>query len=165
MRAIAKLFVLVLAFSITPSANAQDTAPREMIEAIYDDILAGGEPPLPGERPDWLSPRLYELFMADVETGIEFSTPGRLSFDVFVAGQDWRLSDVQITQRTPKIGEGDQARLDHTRAVVTARFKNFGEPTVVRYYFEQNSEGRWQIDEITFDEGWVLSIILKYGDY
>ena len=46
---------------------------------------------------------------------------------------------------------------DATRQTVTARFSNFGQPTVVAYDFVPH-EGLWKLDDIA-GSGWRLSQI------
>ena len=103
---------------------------------------------------DIYTPRLAALFALEQrEAGDEV---GRIDFDFWSNAQDWKRSGVKITS-VPV--EGAKAR-----EVVIAKFKNFGKPEEIHFYFEK-SAGGWSLDDARslVGESWTLSLILKYG--
>jgi len=129
-------------------AQAQNEAdPIAFVQAIYRDY--GREKPTPWPDRAY-SPRLQKLIDKDRR-----DTPkgeiGRLDFDPFVNGQDWKISGLQV------------ALVSHTGndAVVEARFRNFNTADDLRYHLVRDG-GRWLIDDVTsvMKPRWTLSKIL-----
>ena len=89
--------------------------------------------------PIFYSSRLQNLIDKD-----EKETPegmvGRIDWDVFVDGQDWKLTELKI---------------------VRATFKNFGEPRDILISLVLE-DGHWRIDEIqeTLKPRWTMSKVL-----
>jgi hypothetical protein len=81
---------------------------------------------------------------------------GRIDFDFWSNAQDWKLSEVKVTS-VPVEGAA-------SRRVVIAKFKNFGKPNEIHFYFTKTGRG-WLLDDARAltDEPWTLSLILKYG--
>lgn len=89
---------------------------------------------------------------------------GRLDFFFWVNGQDWKLKDVEVTERSV------WKRPD--RRVVAVGFVNFDQENNLLFYFQKVGD-RWLIDDVEsvdMSDGagaegsaWVLSLILKYA--
>ena len=125
--------LLVLAFALVGASPAPraDGDPVSLIAAVYASYEKG-EP----ELSDLYSRRLQNLIDKD-----EKETPegmvGRIDWDVFVDGQDWKLTELKIVP----------VSREATRAEVRATFKNFGEPRDILISLVLE-DGHWRIDEI-----------------
>ncbi len=100
------------------------------------------------------SRRLRALFAA-YDAAASPDEVGAIDFDWWVNGQDWSLSDVLLAEE-----EGGP----HWRTI-TARFRNLGRPSLVRFRFVEE-EGRWFLDDVTSGsgsgpDGWTLSALLR----
>ena len=62
---------------------------------------------------------------------------GRIDWDVFVDGQDWKLSDLKITPVSQTA----------TQADIRATFTNFGDPRDILISLVLE-DGHWRIDEV-----------------
>lgn len=62
---------------------------------------------------------------------------GRIDWDVFVDGQDWKLSDLKITPVSQSA----------TQADIRATFTNFGDPRDILISLVLE-DGHWRIDEV-----------------
>lgn len=122
---------------------AQQASPADFIRASYESLQGDGAPPEPAGI--IYTDRLNRLF----EDGIE-----RIGFGFWVDGQDWEIGDISVEARAVYERPG--------RQVVHAHFTNFGEPRDLDFYFDRNSEGCWQIDDVAATAGWTLSLLLKY---
>ncbi|HVH78972.1 MAG TPA: DUF3828 domain-containing protein [Stellaceae bacterium] len=144
MRAIFAAFLLVW---VGGTAQAQTPGdPVAFIRAIY----AGYERDKPA---DWdkhpYTPRMRKAIVAD--KAYAKGEVGRLDFDPFINGQDYKLTDVSVTLVS-------QAQ---DKAVVEAKFSNLGDAQDLRYDLVR-SNGRWLIDEIQSmtKPRWTMSKIL-----
>ncbi len=145
-RALGLIFIIVV--MIAPARSQPAADPGQMITAIYDSYLQPGGGP--DDPPNLYSRRLQALIEADRK-----ATPpgdvGHLDFDVFVNGQDWKLSKLRIVTLSRSA----------TRAQVRVNFVNMGTPSelVFDLIFEN---GAWRIDEVRSvgEKGWTLSDIL-----
>ncbi|MEJ8571839.1 DUF3828 domain-containing protein [Microbaculum marinum] len=155
MRRLLASFGLLAALLFSGGAVAQET-PDQVVRSIYATYEGQGlgiSPADPGMR-EIFSARLQAL-LAEEDQRIESDGIGLLDFDVFVDGQDFQVTDLQIGK--PQVS-GDEAHLD-------VRFLNFGEPREYRYSFVKES-GRWRIDEIETvgaDTDWKLTSLLNGG--
>jgi Protein of unknown function (DUF3828) len=139
--------LLVLAFALVGASPAPraDGDPVLLIAAVYASYEKG-EP----ELSDLYSRRLQNLIDKD-----EKETPegmvGRIDWDVFVDGQDWKLTELKIVP----------VSREATRAEVRATFKNFGEPRDILISLVLE-DGHWRIDEIqeTLKPRWTMSKVL-----
>ena len=149
------LLMLLLAIALgagSPHSPA-DSDPVKLITAIYEtyqkntpELGGGGAPGLPHVY----SKRLQGLVDKDAK-----ETPqgmvGRIDWDVFVDGQDWKLTGLEIALVSKSA----------THAEVRATFKNFDHPSDM--LFELVPEGgHWRIDDIqkTLKPRWTMSKIL-----
>ncbi len=128
-------------------AAAPDSDPVSLIKAIYATYTAGNDNP---GLPHVYSKRLQALVDKD-----EKETPdgevGKIDWDVFVDGQDWKLSQLKIAL----VSKSDD------KAEVRATFRNFDEPC--NQLFELvREDGHWRIDDITktTPPRWTMSKIL-----
>jgi hypothetical protein len=123
---------LFLAFTGLAAAQPFDT-PEGLIEAFYapyfsqefaedDEILR--------------SAALQALYDADAEATPEGEI-GALSFDPYISGQDWDLSDFEI----------GAAEIAGETATLEVSFENFGEPSVLTYDLVVE-DGGWRIDDV-----------------
>ncbi len=137
---------LVLAVALGAAAPLADSDPVSLITAIYR-TYENNTPALP----HIYSKRLQALIDKDAR-----ETPqgelGRIDWDVFIDGQDWKLSDLKIVQVSQTA----------THAEVRATFKNHNDPNTM--LFELVSEGgHWRIDDIQKAQKprWTMSKILS----
>ena len=144
MRIVA-LLLLAFALGAASPAPQADSDPVSLIEAVYASYEKG-EP----ELSDLYSRRLQALIDKD-----EKETPegmvGRIDWDVFVDGQDWKLSELKITPVSQSA----------TQADIRATFKNFGDPRDILISLVLE-DGHWRVDEIqeTLKPRWTMSKIL-----
>ncbi len=141
------LAVLVL-LSLGPGAAIAapfDSDPVSLIEAIYKTY----ETDNPG-LPHIYSKRLQALIGKD-----EKETPegmvGRIDWDVFVDGQDWKLTALKIALVSKSAD----------KAQVRATFKNFDQPSNMLIDLVRE-DGRWRVDDVTktIPPRWTMSKIL-----
>ena len=149
------LLMLLLAIALgagSPHSPA-DSDPVKLITAIYEtyqkntpELGGGGEPGLPHVY----SKRLQGLVDKDAK-----ETPqgmvGRIDWDVFVNGQDWKLSELKITL-VSKTAD---------RAQIRASFKNFGDANNILFDLVREN-GAWRVDDVqnTLPPRWSMSKIL-----
>jgi hypothetical protein len=146
------VFTLLVAVTLSASADAQGNDPVAVIAAIYKAYLdtdPADMPPAPGSLGVY-SKRLQALVDKDARETPEGEI-GRLDFDVIIDGQDWELRELKIVP----VSQSENA------AEVRATFKNFGEPRDILYRLIAE-DGNWRIDDIegTLKPRWVLSKIL-----
>jgi len=138
-------FLLGLALAGTASAKPIDSDPVTLITAIYktyETDKAG--------LPHVYSKRLQALIDKDDKETPE-GMVGRIDWDVFIDGQDWKLTDLKITPVSQTA----------TQAKVRATFKNFDRPSDMLFDLVLE-DGRWRIDDITktLKPRWTMSKIL-----
>lgn len=145
------LAVLILLAPAVARAQALTDAPSVYVASVYDRLSRDQT----YDDPDALyTPRLLALWQGmRKDAGGEV---GRIDFFPWTNSQDWTLSDLSLTS---EVVDGRPDRM-----IVTTRFKNGGEPQVIRTYWEQ-SGGRWRLDDMQSlgKDVWTLSVILKYG--
>ncbi|MDB5471695.1 MAG: hypothetical protein JWR84_3255 [Caulobacter sp.] len=167
-RIIAALIFGLFCLAQPASAATRIDDPKAFITQVYADLMKGQtdtganldesvDPP-----GDIYTPALAKAF-ADEKREADGEL-GRLDFFFWVNGQDWKLKDVEITERTV------WRRPD--RRVVAVGFVNFDQENNLVFYF-QKVGGRWLIDDVeSIDMGdgagaegsdWTLSLILKYS--
>jgi len=138
-------FLLGLALAGTAFAKPIDSDPVTLITAIYktyETDKAG--------LPHVYSKRLQALIDKDDKETPE-GMVGRIDWDVFIDGQDWKLTDLKITPVSQTA----------TQAKVRATFKNFDRPSDMLFDLVLE-DGRWRIDDITktLKPRWTMSKIL-----
>jgi Protein of unknown function (DUF3828) len=97
------------------------------------------------------SRRLQALIDADRKNTPE-GYVGKIDWDVFIDGQDWKLTELKIVP----LSQSD------TRGRVRAQFKNFGEPREIVYDLVRE-RGRWLVDDVLSTRKgarWTMSKIL-----
>jgi hypothetical protein len=152
MKTFAAMFALTLVFAGPADAQPAST-PDGMIRAIYrtyeiDDVK--------GTIKDVASRRLKRLIEAD-----EKATPkgeiGKLDFDVFVNGNDFKVSRVRVRIQPPP---DDKPRVPD-RAKVQATFISLKKPHEIVFDLVREG-GQWKIDDATsmIGEKWTLTKIL-----
>ncbi|SFC87020.1 DUF3828 domain-containing protein [Devosia psychrophila] len=123
---------LFLAFA--GSAFAQSfTEPADLLEAFYKPYFDGS---FPDDESQFRSTELQALYDNDAETTPE-GEMGALSFDPYVDGQDFEITDFEI-------GAAGIAG-DYSSADVT--FKNFGESRSLMFEMVRE-DGGWKIDDV-----------------
>ncbi|MDO9336274.1 MAG: hypothetical protein EON95_10945 [Caulobacteraceae bacterium] len=166
MRRIIAALLFGLIWLAQPAAAAtRIDDPKAFIAQVYADLAKGqtetGAGDLSIDPPDDIyTPALAKAFADEKREAA--GDLGRLDFFFWVNGQDWRLADVEVTERSV------WRRPD--RKVVAASFRNFDQNSSLLFYF-QKVGGRWLIDDVESldviegDEGyaWTLSLILKYA--
>lgn len=131
MRLAALAAGLFAAMSGLASAQSFDT-PQALIEAFYEPYFSGD---FHEDDSPFRSAELNALYERDAEITPE-GEMGAISFDPFVDGQDYDLTDFEIG--APGIA-GEYASVDVT-------FLNFGEPRSLT--FELVNEDGWKIDDV-----------------
>jgi hypothetical protein len=145
MRIVLTLLLALGLASSTARAAAFDSDPVSLIKAIYKTYEEDKAQPK-----HIYSKRLQALIDKD-----EKETPegmvGRIDWDVFVDGQDWKLTELKITLIS-KSAEIAQVR---------AMFKNFGAPSNMLFDLVRE-DGRWRVDDVTktLPPRWTMSKIL-----
>jgi hypothetical protein len=138
--------ILALALGASSAHAEVDRDPAALIKAIYKTYQ--DDKPQP---PHVYSQRLQALVDKD-----EKETPGgevgRIDWDVFINGQDWKLTELKIV---PVSQQADHAQ-------VRATFKNFDTPNDMLFDLVLE-KGHWRIDDIqaTLKPRWSMSKILS----
>jgi len=141
---------LLLALALgggTAVAAPADSDPVSLIKAISATYTSDNDNP---GLPHIYSKRLQALIDKD-----EKETPegmvGRIDWDVFIDGQDWKLTGLNIALVS---NAADKAQ-------VRATFKNFGEPSNMLFDLVRE-EGHWRVDDVTktLPPRWTMSKIL-----
>jgi hypothetical protein len=142
--------VLALVFALglgrgAAYAAAFDSDPVSLIKAIYKTYEE--DKPQPKHI---YSKRLQALIDKD-----EKETPegmvGRIDWDVFVDGQDWKLTELNITLVSKSAD----------KAQVRATFKNFDHASNMLFDLVRE-DGHWRVDDVTktLPPRWTMSKIL-----
>jgi hypothetical protein len=150
------LMFAALGLMLAAPANAATRIddPVKFVTGLYAQMAAASVQKPYVAPEDIYTPRLAGLFALEKkEAGGEV---GRLDFDFWSNAQDWKLSGVSV-MGMPTEGASD-------REIVIAKFRNFGKPQEMRFYFEKTKAG-WLLDDARAltGESWTLSLILKYG--
>ncbi|WGM38302.1 hypothetical protein [Caulobacter sp. NIBR1757] len=164
-RIIAALILLVFWVAGPASAATRIDDPKAFIAKAYADLSKGQTESGAGDEAvdppdDIYTPALKKAF--DDEDRDAAGDLGRLDFFFWVNGQDWRLSEVEVSERSV------WRRPD--RRVVAVSFRNFDQDNSLLFYFQKAGD-RWLIDDVESldvvegEDGyaWVLSLILKYA--
>ena len=137
-------FILGFVLAGSVSAKSVDSDAVTLITAIYKTYETDQ-----AELPHVFSKRLQALIDKDekeAQGGV-----GRIDWDVFIDGQDWKLTELKITpvSQTP------------SQAQVRATFKNFDKPSDLLFDLVLE-DGHWRIDDIqkTLKPRWTMSKIL-----
>lgn len=132
MRLAALATGLFLALTSLAAAQTFDT-PEAMLEAFYEPYFTGE---FPDNEAAFRSQALQALYDNDAEVTPE-GEMGALSFDPYVDGQDFDITDFAIGAAGIA---GDYASVDVT-------FNNFGEPRSLTYELVLE-DGGWKIDDV-----------------
>jgi Protein of unknown function (DUF3828) len=126
-------------------AAAFDSDPVSLIKAIYKTYEE--DKPQPKHI---YSKRLQALIDKDEKETSEGEV-GRIDWDVFVDGQDWKLTELAITL-VSKSADTAQVR---------ATFKNFDQSSNMLFDLVREN-GRWRVDDVTktLPPRWTMSKIL-----
>jgi len=137
-------FILGFVLAGSVSAKSVDSDAVTLITAIYKTYETDQ-----AELPHVFSKRLQALIDKDekeAQGGV-----GRIDWDVFIDGQDWKLTELKIApvSQTP------------SQAQVRATFKNFDKPSDLLFDLVLE-DGHWRIDDIqkTLKPRWTMSKIL-----
>ena len=137
-------FILGFVLAGSVSAKSVDSDAVTLITAIYKTYETDQ-----AELPHVFSKRLQALIDKDekeAQGGV-----GRIDWDVFIDGQDWKLTELKITpvSQTP------------SQAQVRATFKNFDKPSDMLFDLVLE-DGHWRVDDIekTLKPRWTMSKIL-----
>ena len=145
------LAVLILLAPAMARAQSLTDSPSVYVASVYDRLSRDQD----YTDPDALyTPRLLALWKGmQKDAGGEV---GRIDFFPWTNSQDWKLTELSLTS---EIVDGREDRM-----IVTTRFRNDGEPQVIRSFWEK-SGGRWRLDDMQSlgTDAWTLSVILKYG--
>lgn len=144
--------VLLLTMLATPALAQPIADPVAYVKHGYQ-LLAANKP-VPDDASTF-TPRLKSLF--DLEKKDSGGEVGRLDFDYWANGQDWKITKVAV-KAVPVEGAKD-------REIVFATFHNIDRDDEIHFYFEKSAKG-WLLDDVRSlkgEEPWTLSLILKYG--
>jgi uncharacterized protein DUF3828 len=137
--------ILATALAGAASAASVDSDPVSLITAIYKTYETDS-----AGLPHVYSKRLQALVNKDDKETPEGEV-GKIDWDVFIDGQDWKLTELKITRvsQTP------------TQAQVRATFKNFDQPSDMLFDLVLE-DGHWRIDDVTktLKPRWTMSKIL-----
>jgi hypothetical protein len=136
-------FVAFAFFSTLVHAQNKDD-PVALIADIYKNYQAETDPP---GYSDVYSHRLQALIEFNAEVD-----PGKIDWDVFVNGNDWKLSELTLALISKS----------ESKAQVRAQFFNFNDPQDMRFDLLRE-DGQWVIDEVCAtkkDHRWTMSKIL-----
>jgi hypothetical protein len=139
-------FLLALGLgSGAATAAAFDSDPVSLIKSIYKTYEE--DKPQPKHI---YSKRLQALIDKDAKETPE-GMVGRIDWDVFVDGQHWKLTDLDITLVSQTAD----------KAQVRATFKNFDHPSNMLFDLVRE-EGHWRVDDVTktLPPRWTMSKIL-----
>lgn len=127
-------FTLVAAgLGLSSPALAQTYSdPRAAIEALYAGYMPPNE--FPPDQTPLQSARLNALFEKDQQEAD--GEIGRIDFDPYVNGQDYRITDLVIGE--PYLAGG--------KAAVKVTFSNMGTPQEMGYLLV--NEGGWKVDDV-----------------
>jgi hypothetical protein len=144
-------FLLAVALGAAAPLNQVDGDPVTLIAAIYKTYtdIGPGDDGMPGLSGVY-SQRLQALIDKDEQETPEGEV-GKIDWDVFVDGQDWQLTELNIVP----------VAQDEAQAQVRATFKNFGEPRDILFTLVPE-DGHWRIDDIeeTLKPRWTMSKVL-----
>ena len=145
------LLLMMLLLAGPFAAHAKDARdPGALIQSIYKSYM--GKPGSPDvDSVNIYSRRLKALLDADEKAAQ--GEVGALEFDVFVDGQDWKLTKLKIALLS---NSGAQAK-------VRVTFNNFKTPEEIIFDLVEEND-QWHIDEVSsMKKGrrWVLSKILS----
>jgi uncharacterized protein DUF3828 len=141
------ILAVILATTLAGAASATsvDSDPVSLITAIYKTYETDS-----AGLPHVYSKRLQALVNKDDKETPEGEV-GKIDWDVFIDGQDWKLTELKITRvsQTP------------TQAQVRATFKNFDQPSDMLFDLVLE-DGHWRIDDVTktLKPRWTMSKIL-----
>jgi hypothetical protein len=145
MRVILALLLSLGFGSGAARAAAADSDPVSLIKAIYKTYEANN----PG-LPHIYSKRLQALIDKD-EKEMPEGMVGRIDWDVFVDGQDWKLTELKIALVSKSAD----------KAQVRATFKNFDQRSNMLFDLVRE-DGNWRVDDVTktIPPRWTMSKIL-----
>lgn len=145
MRALLTALLILIASTGAEAQNEAD--PAAFVRGIYRHYQGAHSK---GWSDPGYSARLVKLVEEDRK-----NTPqgdiGKLDFDPFINGQDWKITGVTVTLVS---GSTDNA-------VVDAQFRNMGNAEYLRYTLTREN-GRWLVAELqrVKKPRWILSKIL-----
>lgn len=128
---------LILAFSTAVMGASYDT-PEAMLKALYAPYIANNLDAI--DDTSFHSKALQALYDADAANTPE-GEMGALDFDPYINGQDFQISDLQISK--PKIS-GNKAK-------VAVTFENFDQDTKLIY--DLVKEDGWKVDNVSSTDG------------
>jgi len=135
-----------------PAPPTRVSDPVAFVTDVYRHYIAAQSGRKDYSAPeDIYTPRLRELWAKEDKIR-KSGDEGCLDFDFWVNGQDWKLSNLEVTRGTATADRQD----------VIAKFVNIGNPEEIHFDFRLVS-GRWLLDEVRSVRGqrWTLSEILK----
>jgi hypothetical protein len=125
------------------SLHAAEQSPTETVSTLYKVQAAaqnkGPQPYARGQREKLFNKHLVGLLAAD-DTLAEKDGMGRLDFDPFYDGQDFKITALQVGTAAVS---GDTARL-------VVNYRNFGTPQKLTYQLVRET-GAWRISNIFSD--------------
>jgi len=154
------LIGLLVVTSIVPAATyAAEAGPTELVNVLYKvQAAAQKKGPMPtdkSQRGKFFDSNLIKL-LEDDDKIVEKEGMGRLSFDPFYAGQDFKITRLKVGQAAI---DGDKARL-------RVNFDNFEKPQELLYQLVRQHDG-WRISNISSQKGetkWDLISVLQGKD-
>ena len=127
-------WLALVAFGLMQSAVGLALAEDQSAAAYIRSFYPPDDPKAPQARYTPRTAKLWDECFARAEANGDAC----MDFDMFVQGNDFDLSDIEV----------EQVSGDAEHAVVRARFKNFGKDETVIFELIHDDQG-WAIDEIT----------------
>jgi hypothetical protein len=137
--------------AMTPALAAQpapaaDATAKAFVTKIYDAYKGKNSKGVSIETEaairSYFEPSLAALIIKDEKDAAKRKQVPALEFDPFIDGQEWELSDVNISVNDAP----------PSKAVATVSFKNFGLPTKIVLQLVK-TKNDWQIVNITWERG------------
>jgi hypothetical protein len=139
------------------AALAADPGPTALVTALYAVQAAalngGPKPTATSQRGKFFDDNLVELLEGDGKYAAIEQGMGRLNFDPFYGGQDFKITNLKI----------GQAAIDGNKARLLVHFNNFGTPQELMYRLVRQGAG-WRISNISQQLGgpkWDLVSVLE----
>ena len=151
------ILALLLSLGFGPGAAraaAADSDPVSLIKAIYKTYTEN-TPSSGGDAAEAGLPHIYSKRLQALIDKDEKETPegdvGRIDWDVFIDGQDWKLTELKIALVSKSAD----------KAQVRATFKNFDQPNNMLFDLVRE-DGNWRVDDVTktIPPRWTMSKIL-----
>ncbi|MET0181328.1 MAG: hypothetical protein ABW199_00425, partial [Caulobacterales bacterium] len=146
MVVVRRVVLAMLAACVIACSPPAGDDPVSTVEPLYQSYLDGQNPPDLANAAPW-SNEMRDLLRQMKDASKEQEGPV-IDFDPLIDGQDFEITDLTVSVEEPPA---------NGRAVVEAKFKNFGEDVQVHYDLVE--DGGWRVDNIR-TRSWSLRELL-----